>query len=121
MDGQLRLTAEGTGAEPVVLDVDLPPELLERIRLLRDGERMEFEIRAPAALHELVAGIGYIAELCERDLRFYITDVERDLFRAKGELAKRYDSERCPECHVHERNGHTLGCSVAERAAHDET
>jgi hypothetical protein len=54
MDGQLRLTAEGTGADPVILTVDVSHDQLERLHALGPAERMEFAVRAPGALAELV-------------------------------------------------------------------
>lgn len=121
MDGQLRLTAEGTGAEPVVLSVEVLPEQLERFRALRYGERFEFEVRAPGVLAELVDRIGYLDGLKTYELRHLATDLQRDLNRVKKLLAERLDAERCPECHVHRANGHTFGCSVAERNARRDT
>jgi hypothetical protein len=117
MDGQLRLTAEGTGAEPVILTVDVSHDQLERLRALKPTERMEFEVRAPAALAELVDRIGYLNGLRTFELRHRVTDLERDLNRARRALAERYDAERCPECRVHRVNGHLFGCAVAERHA----
>jgi hypothetical protein len=117
MDGQLRLTAEGTGAEPVVLTIDVSHEQLERFRALTDVERMELEVRAPGALSELVDRIAYLDALPTYELRHRATDFERDWNRARQLLAERHDRERCPECRVHEKNGHAFGCSIAEAHA----
>jgi hypothetical protein len=116
MDVQLRLTAEGTGAEPVLLSIDVLPEQLERFRALRDGERFEFEVRAPGVLAELVDRIGYLVGLKTYELRHLASDLQRDLYRVKKLLAERYDAERCPECRVHLQNGHLLTCELGRAA-----
>jgi hypothetical protein len=116
MDGQLRLIADGTGAEPVILSVDIPHQLLERLRALGHAERMEFEVRAPGVLAELVDRIGYLVGLKTYELRHLASDLQRDLYRVKKLLAERYDAERCPECRVHLQNGHLLTCELGRGA-----
>jgi hypothetical protein len=37
----------------------------------------------------------------------------REMLRVQ---AARNDARRCPECHVHEENGHLLGCETGARA-----
>lgn len=108
MDGQLRLTAEGTGAKPVVLGIDMRHDLLERFRALGPGERMEFEIRAPGALVALVDRIGYLDDLKTFELRHLAEDLQRDLNRVKLKIAKRHDDARCPDCRF--VRGHAIAC-----------
>lgn len=60
--------------------------------------------------------------LSDSDLRRRIVEVRdsvgdtpqlRELLR---EQARRNDARRCPECHVHEENGHLLTCQRGARA-----
>lgn len=108
MDGQLRLTSEGTGAEPVVLDIDMRHDLLERFRALGPGERMEVEIRAGGVLLELIDRIGYLDDLKTFELRHLAEDLQRDLNRVKLKLAARHDDARCPDCRF--VKGHAIAC-----------
>jgi hypothetical protein len=64
-----------------------------------------------------------IRALSDSDLRRRITEVRdsvgdtpllRELLR---EQARRNDARRCPECHVHEQNGHLLTCERGARGA----
>lgn len=65
-----------------------------------------------------------IRALSDSDLRRRIAEVRdsvgdtpqlRELLR---EQARRNDARRCPECHVHEENGHLLTCQRGARAGH---
>jgi lipopolysaccharide biosynthesis regulator YciM len=67
-------------------------------------------------------GFTLIRALSDSDLRQRIADVRASvgdtpyLRELLQEQARRNDARRCPECHVHEQNGHLLTCERGARA-----
>lgn len=110
---QLQLTPEEGAAAPAVLDLKAPERLVKLIRRLEPSARIEFALRAPVALQQLLDQIISLGQLPDDELIVRRRHAERDVERLTAEQALRAERRRtCPGCGA--RDGeHLVACERA--------
>lgn len=107
---QLRLRSITGDRTSVLLDVEVPNRLLEKVRALSMRQRLALSMRAPDAIEAVVDELAHLGALTNLELEQRWTFTQR-LSKALAE--ERMRRRLCPECGVHADNGHLFGCTKA--------
>lgn len=107
---QLRLEPDAGAAAPFPLTV--PERLVKLVRRLEPAARMDFALRAPHALQQLVDGIISRGQIPDDELRQRLAHAEREAAELRAEQEIRARRRRtCQSCQ--EIDGHLPGCEAA--------
>lgn len=96
-DGQLRLTPETPGTEPVVVDVRLPDRVVKLLRRLTAGGALAFATRAPEVLQDLLEEIIAVGQLTSIELDQRLRRRRADVARLTAEQERRRAAARDPD------------------------
>jgi hypothetical protein len=110
VDVQLRLRPEKRNRPSTIVDVDVGDRLLGKHRGLNVGQRLEFALRAPAALERVIDRIAHLDSLTNQEVEHALIESRQDVADLEALRARR---TQCATCGTHQANGHTLGCPAA--------
>ena len=107
---QRQLTPEEGAAAPAVLDLKVPERLVKLVQRLQPSARIEFALRAPAVLQQLVDQIIAVGQIPDDELIVRLRHAEKDVERLTCERHMRAERRRtCPDCGA--RDGeHLVAC-----------
>jgi len=107
---QLQLRDERRQQAGVVMDVDVPGRLLDKIRLLSLSQRLRLAQRIPVAIEVIVDELANLGELTGPQLAERISAYRKLLEEMHAERARR---SQCPECGAAKEHGHAFGCNAS--------
>lgn len=115
-DGHLTLIYPGGSCASI--DGEAPQRLLEKIRSLHAGLRVELNLRAPMVLEQLVDELLGLGEISDHELQLRKSYAQRDVDRYRAEQDRRAAAhETCSACGRHPRDGHAGSCPLVKRQA----